>query len=174
MANRKAPLKDIDASKPRPVSAGGAMASRRAKKANPERDASTARKGASPKAASTPAAPAAAKRVPASGGRKATPSAPGNSRLGKMALDSAKRLVSDHISVGDRITEIVQDWANAESEPPSDAVLSTLWGNSGSSAPFTIGAQDLTTRLNNDLGSKLRPTDIKTDTSLSDLIQMIV
>jgi len=86
--------------------------------------------------------------------------------------DSA--VVSRVIDVGGKITEIVQDWANASSEPASDAVLSTLWANSGTSSPFTVGAQDLTSRLNRELGSKLRPSDITTTTSLSDLIQMIV
>lgn len=96
------------------------------------------------------------------------------SRLGKTALAAARDLVSAHVSVGDRVTEIVQDWANAATEPASDAILSTLWANSGNASPFTVGAQDLTTRLHSDLGSKLRPSDIKNDTSLSDLIQMIV
>jgi hypothetical protein len=72
------------------------------------------------------------------------------------------------------VTEIVQDWANAASEPASDAILSTLWADSGNASPFSVGAQELTSQLNSDLGSKLRPSDIKNDTSLSDLIQMIV
>jgi hypothetical protein len=138
--------------------------------------------------------PAAAKKAPPSkkppvksssaaarkaGVPKAVPAkqiGPAKSRLGMKTMATAKDLavVSQGIDVGGMVTEIVQDWANASSEPASDALLSTLWANSETSSPFTVGAQDLTTRLNKKLGSKLRPSDITTTTSLSDLIQMIV
>jgi hypothetical protein len=101
---------------------------------------------------------------------------PKKSHPGMTTIATVKDLavVSQGVDVGGKITEIVEDWANASSEPASDAVLSILWANSGTSSPFTVGAQDLTTRLNKQLGSKLRPSDITTTTSLSDLIQMIV
>jgi hypothetical protein len=99
---------------------------------------------------------------------------PAKSRLGAKTLAASKRLVVAHVGVGDRITEIVQNWANSPGEPASDAILSSLWSENGNDSPFTVGAQDLTRQLNNELGSKLRPTDITTSTSLSDLIQIIV
>jgi hypothetical protein len=83
-------------------------------------------------------------------------------------------LVAPGVDVGDRITTIVQEWANAPSEPANDAILSILWSNSGDGASFTIGAQDLVRRLNEDLGSRLQPSDINTETMVSDLIRMIV
>lgn len=75
---------------------------------------------------------------------------------------TAKRskFLAETVDVGGRITAIVQDWANATTEPANDAVLSTLWANSGIDAPFTNGAQDLVRRLNRDLGSSLRGSDI--------------
>ena len=84
------------------------------------------------------------------------------------------RFLPETGDVGGRITAIVQDWAKAPTEPANDAVLSTLWTNSGIDAPFTNGAQDLVRRLNRELGSSLRGSDITTATMLSDLIQVIV
>jgi hypothetical protein len=120
--------------------------------------------------------PAAAKKAGAAKTVSAKPIAPTKSGPGMKTMGATKDLavVSRSGDLGDRISDIVQDWAKAASEPPSDAVLSTLWADSGTAAPFTVGAQELTTRLNKELGSKLRPTDITTSTSLSDLIQMIV
>ena len=72
-----------------------------------------------------------------------------------------------------RITAIVQEWANAATEPPSDAVLSDLWASSGIGGPFDVAAQDLARRLNQGLGCSLRGSDITTSTTLSDLIQIV-
>jgi hypothetical protein len=135
-----------------------------AKKAPPSKKSPVKSPSAAPRKAGVP------KTVPAK------QIGPAKSRPGMRTMATAKDLAvaSKGIDVGGRVTEIVQDWANAPSEPASDAVLSTLWANSGIDSPFTVGAQDLTTRLNKDLGSKLRPSDVTTTTSLSDLIQMIV
>lgn len=123
-------------------------------------------------ARSQPAALKKAAARPASA--KSIAATKSGTRMKTMGAAKELAVVSQGSDLGDRITDIVQDWAKAASEPPSDAVLSNLWADSGTAAPFTVGAQELTTRLNKELGSKLRPTDLTTSTSLSDLIQMIV
>jgi hypothetical protein len=90
------------------------------------------------------------------------------------ATDRAAELAPDEGDVAGRITAIVQEWANAATEPASDATLANLWASSGVAAPFDVAAQDLARRLNEDLGSSLRGSDINDSTTVGDLIQMIV
>ena len=177
MAKRQGPPKKV--SKPKPAARKGTKKSSSSKvvpKKTATKGPAAAKKRAPSKKPPVKSPPAPARKAGMAKAVPAKPIGPVQSRPGMKTPTTVKALtvVSQGIDVGGRVTEIVQDWANASSEPAGDAVLSTLWANSGISSPFTVGAQDLTTRLNKELGSKLRPSDITTTISLSDLIQMIV
>ena len=73
-----------------------------------------------------------------------------------------------------RVKDIVQQWAELETEPASDDILAVLWARSGLSGDFKdTGAADLSQQLNDNLHSSLRASDMTNSTSVSDLVQMI-
>jgi hypothetical protein len=75
--------------------------------------------------------------------------------------------------IGARVKSIVQTWAHIPTEPAGDAILENLWVNSGTSADFSLGAEDLAQQLNSELGSNVLGSDITSTMTVDQLIDML-